>query len=66
MNDFMVRLSRLRANEALRAMVRENVLSVDDLVAPLFVHNEENVKREITSMPGQFQLSGEYLADQAR
>jgi len=57
------RLSRLRANENFRAMVRENVLNVDDLIQPVFVHHGENIKKEITSMPGQYQLSADRLAE---
>jgi porphobilinogen synthase len=38
-------------------MVREHRLAVDDLIYPLFVHHGKNIKREIGSMPGQYQLS---------
>ena len=53
------RLSRLRASETLRAMVRENRLNVDDLIQPIFIHHGEERQREISSMPGQFQFSVE-------
>jgi porphobilinogen synthase len=62
----IVRLSRLRANETLRSMVRETSLAVTDLIAPLFVHHAENVKNPIASMPGQFQLSVDHAAEYAR
>jgi len=38
-------------------MVRENHLRLDDLIYPLFVYHGTNLKREIGSMPGQYQLS---------
>jgi porphobilinogen synthase len=60
------RLSRLRANKTLRNMVRQTTLSVDNLIQPLFVHHGDNVKNEIPSMPGQFQLSIDNLAEHAR
>ena len=62
----MVRLSRLRANETLRSMVRETSLAVTDLIAPMFVHHADNIRNPIASMPGQFQLSVENAADYAK
>src|SRR5437588_6690973 len=51
------RLRRLRGSEALRAMVRETRLSPDMLVLPLFVCEGEGIRREVSSMPGVFNLS---------
>ena len=51
------RLRRLRTSEALRAMVRETRLSPDLFILPLFVCEGEGVRREVTSMPGVFNLS---------
>ena len=51
------RFRRLRANENLRALVRENALSADDLIYPLFVVDGRGVKKEIASMSGVFQQS---------
>lgn len=51
------RFRRLRLNENLRAMVRENSLSVNDLIYPLFVVNGTGIKKEISSMPDVFQMS---------
>ena len=48
---------RLRRNQTIRSMVRETTLQVESLIAPLFVVPGEKVKREIGSMPGQYQLS---------
>ncbi len=57
---------RLRKKENLRRLVRETKLSVDDLVYPLFAVPGKSVKKPITSMPGQFQLSVDYIAREAR
>lgn len=51
------RYRRLRLNESLRAMVRENKISVDDFIYPLFVVEGSGIKNEIGSMPGVFQMS---------
>ncbi len=48
---------RLRANENVRRMVRETKLSPDDFIYPLFVTHGKGVKKEIGSMPGNFQQS---------
>jgi len=48
---------RLRQNEAFRRMIRETVLSVDDLILPLFAIGGKGVKNPIESMPGHYQLS---------
>ena len=51
------RMRRLRRTPAIRRMLRETTLSVDDLIYPLFVIAGENVKNPIGSMPGCHQLS---------
>ncbi|WP_329905103.1 porphobilinogen synthase [Porphyromonas pogonae] len=51
------RMRRLRNTEALRAMVRETSLSPQDFIAPLFVRHGENIKEEISAMPGQYHFS---------
>lgn len=48
---------RLRRTEALRSLVREAKLTRDDFVLPLFVCSGTSVRREISSMPGVFNLS---------
>jgi porphobilinogen synthase len=50
-------MRRLRRSPAIRRMMRETTLSIDDLIYPLFVIAGENVKNPISSMPGCFQLS---------
>jgi porphobilinogen synthase len=58
------RLRRLRHHPTLRALVRETDLSAQDLILPLFVRHGKNVKKEIASMPGNYQLSVDRLVDE--
>jgi porphobilinogen synthase len=51
------RMRRLRRSVALRALVRETRLVPDNFVLPLFVCEGEGVRREVSSMPGVFNLS---------
>ncbi|TDJ87708.1 porphobilinogen synthase [Campylobacter volucris] len=51
------RFRRLRSNENIRALVRENTLNINDLIYPLFVVDGKNIKKEISSMPDVFQMS---------
>lgn len=53
----MVRMRRLRVNEAMRSLVRETGIRKSDLVYPMFVIEGENIKNPIHSMPGIFQYS---------
>jgi porphobilinogen synthase len=57
---------RLREKPLLRKMVRETALTVDDLVYPLFVVHGRGIREEIGAMPGQFQLSIDELAKEAK
>jgi porphobilinogen synthase len=57
------RLRRLRYHPAVRGLVRETDLNVHDFILPLFVRPGKNVKNEIASMPGNFQLSVDRLVD---
>jgi porphobilinogen synthase len=57
------RLRRLRSHPRLRDLVREHRLTVDDLIYPLFIYHGTNLKREIASMPGQYQLSLDRLPE---
>ena len=59
--DLINRPRRLRRNEAIRALVRETRLTPDDFVYPLFVCEGEGVRKEISSMPGCFNLSIDQL-----
>ena len=56
---------RLRRMEALRRMVRETTLSVDNLMYPLFVCPGQGVRKEIPSLPGQYHLSVDELVREA-
>ena len=51
------RFRRLRINDTLRNLVQESVLTKDDFIYPLFVREGENIKSEVKSMPGVFQMS---------
>ncbi|MEM6283226.1 MAG: porphobilinogen synthase [Chloroflexota bacterium] len=61
-----VRPRRARLSDNLRRMVRETVLTPADFIYPLFVRYGNDEKRAIGSMPGQFQLSVDKLAAEAR
>ena len=54
---------RLRIKPALRRMVRETTVSVDDLVYPLFIKEGKTIKEPIDAMPGQFRYSPDRLSD---
>jgi porphobilinogen synthase len=57
---------RLRETETIRRMVRETRLTVDDFVMPFFVVHGRQVRREISSMPGNFQLSVDELVKEVK
>jgi len=57
------RLRRLRQHPVLRDLVRETTLTVNDLILPLFVRPGKGVKKEIVSMPGNYQLSVDRLVE---
>ena len=52
---------RLRKNGNFRRMIRETKLSVDNFVYPLFATFGKDVKKPISSMPGNFQMSVDHL-----
>ncbi len=60
------RARRLRRNDRLRRLVRETRLSADQLVMPLFVCPGVGVRRPISSMPGNDQLSVDALVEEGR
>ncbi|MCK4690418.1 MAG: porphobilinogen synthase [Desulfuromonadales bacterium] len=57
---------RLRRNENIRRMVRETHLHVEDLIYPMFSAFGENIKKEISSMPGIYQQSIENIVAEAK
>jgi len=60
-----IRMRRLRSSDAMRRLVRETALSVDDLVYPLFVRYGSGLKEPIKSMTGCFHFSPDTVADEA-
>lgn len=60
----MERLRRLRVNEAMRRLVRENAVQAKDLIYPIFVIEGENIKNPVDSMPGIFQYSADRLIEE--
>jgi porphobilinogen synthase len=57
MNFPATRLRRLRRTEAMRSLVRETHLRPEALIYPLFICPGEGIRKEISSMPGVFNLS---------
>ncbi len=67
MKEFpFVRMRRLRKKEFLRDLVRETVLTPDDLVYPLFIVPGKGVREEISSMPGQYRYSIDVLCEEVQ
>ena len=70
MNDNLplpeIRMRRLRYHPAVRRLVQGPRLDPGKLIWPLFVRSGEQVRQEITSMPGQFQLSIDELVAEAQ
>ena len=57
---------RLRSTKAIRNLVRETKLQVEDLIYPLFIVDGENIKREISSMEGVYHFSVDMLDDEIK
>ncbi len=62
--DVARRTRRTRETATLRRMVRETRLSADNLIYPMFVVEGEGVREEISTMPGQYQLSVDALVEE--
>ncbi|HET9182290.1 MAG TPA: porphobilinogen synthase [Candidatus Angelobacter sp.] len=62
----VTRLRRLRQSESLRSLVRETHLEPSNFIYPLFVCPGERVRKEISSMPGVFNLSIDEAVKEAR
>ena len=60
-----LRPRRLRRTAAIRSMVRETSLEINDFIYPIFVVPGPNVKEEIPSMPGCYHLSVDQAVKQA-
>lgn len=57
---------RLRSTKAIRNLVRETKVQVEDLIYPLFIVDGENIKREISSMEGVYHFSVDKLEDEIK
>ena len=65
MPSLLHRPRRLRKSDSLRSLVREVRLTRDDFVLPLFVCAGSGVRREVSSMPGVFNLSVDEVTKEA-
>ncbi len=61
-----IRYRRLRASRALRNLVREHELSVNDLIWPIFVRDGTGIEEPISSMPGVYRRSVDKIVEAAR
>lgn len=59
--ELLQRPRRLRTSPQIRRLVRENTLTTNDLVLPIFIKEGINIKNTIPSMPGFMQLSIDQL-----
>lgn len=57
---------RLRTNEVIRSLVRENTITPNDFLVPLFVVEGKGVKEEIASMPNYFRFSLDELENEIK
>src|SRR5215471_10254229 len=62
----VTRLRRMRQSEPLRSMVRETRLTPKNFIYPLFVCPGEGIRKEISSMPGVYNISVDEAAKEAR
>ncbi|HJX84688.1 MAG TPA: porphobilinogen synthase, partial [Candidatus Angelobacter sp.] len=62
----ITRLRRMRQSEPLRALVRETRLVPTNFIYPLFICPGEGVRKEISSMPGVFNISVDEAVKEAR
>jgi porphobilinogen synthase len=57
---------RLRSHPQLRRMVRENIVTTNDLIYPLFAVPGMAIANEVKSMPGVYQLSVDKIVEEAK
>lgn len=62
----MNRTRRLRKNETIRSLIRENTLSVSQLIYPIFVTEQSDEKLPVESMPGIFQFPLGQVLDEVK
>ncbi|MGI1670802.1 MAG: porphobilinogen synthase [Neptuniibacter sp.] len=60
------RMRRMRANDFSRRLMRESVLTPDDLIYPVFVIEGENETEQVASMPGVERMSIDLLVKEAK
>lgn len=60
------RMRRMRKNDFSRRLMRENVLTTNDLIYPMFILDGENRKESISSMPGIERMSIDLLVKEAK
>ena len=60
------RLRRTRSDEFVRRLVRENQLTTDDLIAPMFILDGDNTREPVTRMPGVERLTIDLAIEEAR
>lgn len=60
------RMRRARQSAAIRGLVRENTLTTEDLIWPVFVRDGEGIEEPVTSMPGVVRRSVDKIVDAAR
>lgn len=66
MNYPLTRLRRLRQSSWIRDLVRENSLSVSDLIYPMFVVEGKKERQEIRTLPNVYRLSTDLIVEQAK
>ena len=59
-------MRRLRSSESMRSLVRETRLEPAQFILPLFVCPGEGIRREISSMPGNYQMSIDEIVKECR
>lgn len=64
--SLVYRPRRNRKNESMRSLVRENIVTPKDLIAPLFVIEGKGKREEILSMPGYARLSLDLIIEEAK
>lgn len=68
--DYSIRPRRLRLNSTLRTLLKRVRLSLSDIIVPVFVCEGHQVRREVSSMPGVYQMSvdlaTEWLGEMSR
>src|SRR5688500_6817519 len=63
MSDLPIRPRRLRLKPQLRKMLERVTLRRSDVICPVFVREGTNVRNEVASMPGVFQMSVDVAAE---